>query len=183
MKLLTLLWLYYSIWTVLFLTNVPIYFFISSCQVLMARKSFWLLFQTSAAPKQHAWSIYVLLHVSRSASRLSPLTTMRIVRWTSATEGPYYPHTAQHADTSLTLWMHIQANLSRPQKNHGNSRPRITTHRLSSIILVNELLLELTYNVTSNASFKVWCVFHRTVIDKKHWYPSIPLLTQYSQSC
>lgn len=81
---LTKYWHYYWIWTAL--TNVPQYCFFSPCQVLMARKSFWLQFQSSAALKRHVWSIYALLHVSQWASRPSPLMTMRKMRWMSATE-------------------------------------------------------------------------------------------------
>ena len=82
-KILTLFWLYCAHE----LSHMPIYFFFfSSCQVLMAKNAFWLLFQTSTAPKQHAWWIYVLWHVSQSASLPSP--RMRTVRWTSATECP-----------------------------------------------------------------------------------------------
>lgn len=56
------------------------------CQALMVRKSFWLLFQSSAAPKWHAWWTYALFSVSLSASQPFVLTKKRKVRWTSATE-------------------------------------------------------------------------------------------------
>lgn len=52
-------------------------------QVLMVRKFFWLLFQRSAALRQHVWSTYPHYNVNQFASRPSPLMKMRKVRWSS----------------------------------------------------------------------------------------------------
>lgn len=56
-----------------------VYVFISR-QVQMVRKFFWLLFQSSSAPKQLVWLIYPHYNVNQFASQPSLLMKMRKVR-------------------------------------------------------------------------------------------------------